>query len=74
MVGVSIVQATPSDPRTQKHRNTRHTFQVSVNDSILVEEHNAVGDLPSIVADNILPKIPKIVKQLVQASTCIHIT
>ena len=47
------------------------TFQVSVDDSILVKEDYPVSDLFGVVTDDILTKVAEIMEQLVQAPTCI---
>ena len=46
------------------------TFQISVDDPILVQEDNAVDGLPGIVADNALREGSKVMKQLVQTASC----
>ena len=46
------------------------TFQVSVDDPILMQEDNAVDDLPGIVADNTIREGAKVMEQLVQAASC----
>lgn len=52
------------------------TFQVSVDDAILVKEDNSVCDLSDVVTDHTLSKHTKVVQQLVQAATCMcdHMT
>ena len=38
-------------------------------DVILVEKHNSPSDLPCVVADDILAKSAKVMKQLIQAAS-----
>lgn len=45
------------------------TFQIPVNNPVLMEKHNPKGNLPGVVTNHIFTKIAKVVKQLVQAST-----
>ena len=41
-----------------------------MDDPILVKEYNPVRYLACVVTDDILPKIAKIMQQLIQTSTC----
>ena len=45
------------------------TFQVSMNNAMFVEIHNAIDDLSGVVRDDTLCKPSKVVQNLVQAAT-----
>ena len=49
-----------------KRRKEGGTFQVSVEDAMLVEVDDPVNDLTSIVTNHALCKRPKVVKHLIQ--------
>ena len=69
-VCVCIMHAcTPSLGSTHKVQ-LPPTFQVSVDDPILMQEDNAVDDLPGIVADNTIREGAKVMEQLIQAASC----
>ena len=46
------------------------TLQITVNDSILMQKDNAMNDLSDVAADHTLREGTKVMKQLVQTTTC----